>query len=89
MAEQGERTSHSPAPGVLRGRRAESAASAEFVIAKRRGEGRTLVLRGADSGWARGLEARFRALLSGGVEARTALRVAHDMFTEIGMMPFS
>jgi len=44
---------------------------------------------GADSGWARGLEARFRALLSGGVEARTALRVAHDMFTEIGMMPFS
>jgi DNA-binding CsgD family transcriptional regulator len=85
--------------------------------------------RGADSGWARGLEARSRALLSEGpaaeccsreaierlrhspvrpelarahllhgewlrregrrVEARAALRVAHDMFTEIGMLAFS
>lgn len=89
----------------------------------------TAQTRGADSGWARGLEARSRALVSEGraaercyleaidrlraspvrpelarahllhgewlrregrrVEARIALRTAHDMFTEIGMLAFA
>jgi hypothetical protein len=68
MAEQGERTFHSPATGVLRGCQTECAALAEVVLAVRQGASRTLVLRG-DAGIGK------TALLEYAVASATDLRV--------------
>src|SRR4051794_6933964 len=83
MAEQGSRAAGGPPTGVLRGRRTESAALAELILAVRQGESRTLVVRG-DAGvgktalldHALGTATDLRMLRASGIESEMELPFA-------------